>query len=486
MKAKSEKNVLRAGAAKIKITPPVTIPILGHHSRISEGIHDDLWGKVLVLEKGGERAAVVALDLVWPMPEGDYVKIREGVEKATGIEGSRIMVSCTHNHQGPTLVMSKKFPMSLKKQQEIVIPWIEELPRRIGEAAEEAAANMKRVNLFFGKTLITGLCYNRGKSTPDGIASLCNVTPENKYYFGDTPVMARSIREKYINWGMPPEEAERYAPLGIPDGPIDPDLDVITVKDQDGNPIAVLTNFACHAVACSPPIPDLISAGFPGCTADFVEEATGAVCLFTAGAGGDIRPYRSLPEFEEAERIGLVLASGVLKAMRESEAIEDPDLRVLTKMVEVDWRDYPTVPEAKKFVAKKEKLFEKARTEGRFRDAMKLEKEIAPIEFAVDFLEGWIGPKGKVALEIQAISVGDVVLLGIPNEVNVSVGLDIKRSSWTDKLLLCSLTNGCYMYLLKKDEYEGGYESAACRLAPGAGEKIITAASDLIERLKNR
>jgi len=141
------------------------------------------------------------------------------------------------------------------------------------------------------------------------------------------------VREQYVQWGMSPEQAEEYAPLGIPVGPIDPDLDVTWLEDQEGTAFAILVNFACHAVACGPPAPYLISAGFPGFTAGYVEGATGATCLFTAGAGGDIRPYRSPPRgFEEPERIGLVLASGVLRAMKEPERING-ELKVVSGAV---------------------------------------------------------------------------------------------------------------------------------------------------------
>jgi hypothetical protein len=384
--------------------------------------------------------------------------------------------------------------MPLKRQRELIDPWLDELPLRIAEAAAKAVGNMKEGNLSFGKTMMTGLCYNRRKAIPEGAASLINVSPSRRYYFGDTPVMAQSIREQYVNWGMSPEEAGEYAPLGIPDGPIDPDLDVITIKDRYGKPLAILVNFACQAVSCAPPMPYLISAGFPGFMADFVEEATGAICLFTVGACGDVRPYRSTPVFEEPERIGFVLASGVLKAMNESKPVINANLRVITEMVEVNLREYPPIDQTRREIAENKKLFEKARSEGKFREARRLEQETAPLEFAMGPCEiesddpdlvGWIGQKGTISMEIQAISIGDIILLSIPSEVSVSIGLEIKEASWTDELLLCTYTNGFYWYLLEKKQYEeGGYEAAGCRLAPGSGEKIILAASELIERLK--
>ena len=49
---------LRAGAAAVKITPPVGTPMAGYyHARAAEGVHDDLYAKALVIEKDGTKAA---------------------------------------------------------------------------------------------------------------------------------------------------------------------------------------------------------------------------------------------------------------------------------------------------------------------------------------------------------------------------------------------------------------------------------------------
>jgi hypothetical protein len=465
---------MRIGIGRERITPPAGIPFLGHSYRVSEGIHDDLWAKVMVFEGDGEEAAVVAMDLCWPMPEGDYVKIRDAIQEATGIKGEKVMVSCTHSHSGPEFTPRPEFNIPIKRQRELIEPWVEELPLRVAEAARKAVEGMRRGTIRFGRELMTGISYNRRKRTPYGVVSL----------ICDTDDMPERVREQFIRWGMPREEAEERVPLGIPDGPIDPDLDVIWAEDDEGRAFAILVNFACHAVACGPPVPYLISAGFPGFTAKFVEEATGGICLYTAGAGGDIRPYRSRPRgFEEAQRIGLVLASGVLRAMREGQRIEGR-LRVVSERVEIELREYPPRDEAERLLEQKRRLLEEASREGRFHEAKRLYDEIRQLDFALVF-GGWIDQRGTVSLELQAISIGDIVLLGIPNEVNVSLGLELKRRAWTDKLVVLTLTNGCYMYLLKRKEYdEGGYEVAACRLAPGSGERVLEAALRLVERLK--
>lgn len=467
---------MKAGAGKVRITPPVGIPILGHLFRVSEGVHDDLWAKVLLFEEGGEVGGLVALDLAWPMPEGDYVKIRDAIQDATGIPGQNFMVSCTHCHSGPAFKPHPGFPIPLKRQRELIEPWVEELPHKVAKAAELAASDMREVEVRFGRVPITGLTYNRRKRIPEGVASLINVSAkESRYYYGDASEIPESIRQQYVHWGMPRQMAEELPP-SIPDGPIDPDLTVICF---DG--VAILVNFACHAVATAPPVPNLISAGFPGYMAELVEQATGAVCLFTTGASGDIRPYRSKPRgFEEVERIGLALAAGVMKAREGALPLEDRKVKVASEFVEVPLREYPPKDEVSRILKEMEEEFERARSQGRYKDAKRLLDRMNALDYPIRYFD-WIDQRGTVRIELQAIWIGDVVLLSIPNEVNVGLGLELKERAGTDKLVLVTLANGFYMYLLKREEYEeGGYEEAACRFAPGSGEMVVEAAVRLV------
>ena len=54
---------LRAGVSQTEITPPIGAPLLGALVA-STGVHDPLFARALVIGDGGERAAIVCLDLV--------------------------------------------------------------------------------------------------------------------------------------------------------------------------------------------------------------------------------------------------------------------------------------------------------------------------------------------------------------------------------------------------------------------------------------
>ena len=81
-------------------------------------------------------------------------------------------------------------------------------------------------------------------------------------------------------------------------GPIDPQIGLLRLDREDGRPLAVLYNFACHPIMNPPSKGN--SADFPGFASKVIEEALGdgAVAFFVQGCGGDINPVR----YKEVQR----------------------------------------------------------------------------------------------------------------------------------------------------------------------------------------
>lgn len=75
------------------------------------------------------------------------------------------------------------------------------------------------------------------------------------------------------------------------DRPVDPGVGVVRIDDAQGNPLGLLTNFACHAVVMGSDNL-LISGDWPGQACRDLEAALGpqSTCLFLSGGSGDINP----------------------------------------------------------------------------------------------------------------------------------------------------------------------------------------------------
>jgi hypothetical protein len=91
-------------------------------------------------------------------------------------------------------------------------------------------------------------------------------------------------------------------PTRIPTSPVDPTVSVLRVDREDGTPIAILVNYACHPVIFGPDNRQY-SADYPGIMAKVVEQAFGGkpICFFLQGGDGDINPYdATTPLVEQA------------------------------------------------------------------------------------------------------------------------------------------------------------------------------------------
>ena len=72
---------------------------------------------------------------------------------------------------------------------------------------------------------------------------------------------------------------------------------------------------------------------------------------------------------------------------------------------------------------------------------------------------GGTGDDQQVALELQALRVGQVGLVGVAGEVFVQTGRAIKRRSPLPHTVMLGYTNGCVGYIPRAEEHaRGGYE----------------------------
>ena len=100
-------NALKAGAAKVQITPGLAVNMVGFGQRFSaeredltpDRVHDELYARALVLECGGSTIAVVVCDLIGL--DGFLVDaVRQRVTVSTGIPATNVLMSATHTHSG--------------------------------------------------------------------------------------------------------------------------------------------------------------------------------------------------------------------------------------------------------------------------------------------------------------------------------------------------------------------------------------------------
>jgi hypothetical protein len=94
-------------------------------------------------------------------------------------------------------------------------------------------------------------------------------------------------------------------------------------------------------------------------------------------------------------------------------------------------------------------------------------------------------PGETIGLEVQVFRLGsDVVVVGLPGEVFVDLGLAIKRASPFATTLVIELCQDAPGYIPTKKAFaEGSYETVNSRIAPGGGEVMAEAAIRLLKEL---
>src|SRR5208282_4809818 len=121
------------------ITPPAGVPMWGYTLRDSTGTLDPLYARVLVLEVGEKRLALVDLDYGRTFGLASIERIRASARESSGI--SYVLVHATHTHAGPVI---------MDEYASGPPAWEAEAIEKIGKAIQEAHQHAAEARLGTG------------------------------------------------------------------------------------------------------------------------------------------------------------------------------------------------------------------------------------------------------------------------------------------------------------------------------------------------
>jgi len=284
VQSKTSAGVLRAGTAKIDITPKKSVKMAGYRGRtgLSTGVHDPLSARIVAFESNGKRFVLVSSDLIG-FYNGTAEHVRKIILNEFGLEPSELFLSSIHTHAGPSLTIDKKegHPHNLK--------YTETLTAKLVEVIRKAFNNMGSVRIGVG--------------------------------IGYSPVGSNRRELRFDSVG------NSEIKLGHnPYGPTDKEVLVVKMAKPDGTDIAVLFDYAIHAT-CLTGKNYFISGDVLGLAEQFVEKILGqdVIAPAFAGASGNINPWlRVNPSFDagpdwipEPVLLGTVLGEEVVHVFRD-------------------------------------------------------------------------------------------------------------------------------------------------------------------------
>ncbi len=283
-------GILKAGTAKVNITP----------LKPNEPVHDSLYARSLVLDMNGERIAFVSVDLVIYTSK----ELEKICRNKYGI--TQLMLCSSHTHSG----LPDGNGDYIRDQ--------------IIKSIDMAVKNMFPAKVCAGRKNFPQLGFNRLIVRADGHA--------RESWYGD---------DHYLS-----ENPDR-----IPFGPVDPEVGIIKIEDLNGQPRAIIMNYAMHAdvVCCN----YAVSADYPGVACRDVEKAfdNKVNCLFVQGAGGNIEsliissrrtgpddPFQT--DYNAIERVGSLLSYQAIKLAKSLEPGEgdSTDLKFMDDSLEFTGR----------------------------------------------------------------------------------------------------------------------------------------------------
>ena len=262
-----------AGASAKTITPdlyrhdPIYLAGFGR-GRKATGIHDDIWSRCCCIRIRDTTFAIVSVDLIGVM-YSEYHRILGRLPDSIAID--HIILSSTHNHEGPDVIglWGPGFTTGVHWE------WYEEAMDIIADSIIEAYNTMVPAGLRFGHAEAEG--FSRDSREP-----ICT----------------------------------------------DDQVETIQIVDYNLTSIATMVFYGSHPEVLWDKN-TLITSDYPHYIYQHIEETVGGTAMFVIGAiGGLITPRVPGHTFEDAQRFGTAIASLCLESVQNSSTIWDTPLRI--------------------------------------------------------------------------------------------------------------------------------------------------------------
>ncbi len=432
---------LAVGFAEVDVSPNIGVHIPGFFGdRVAEEIADPIMARAVVFKNGDAALAICVVDVICLL-EYDTRRAKQRASELTGIPPENMLIAATHTHYGPATVSI----FNTDRDD----AYCDYMVRGIADAIALAAKRAQPVLIAHTSGRLPEEVHNRRWWMKDG-----------------TVVM---------NPGY--QSPDRVRPAG----PVDSEAVLLAVMQPDRlTPAGALANFALHYVGG--PYSNSISADYFGYFCRALPRLWGRPlhAILANGTCGDVNacnfdePPPEYPHpFYEAERIADCLAAELYKRWRQ--------IRPSAYTGEVKLAAANAYPIFRRRAPTEEEInWAKEMTSG------PPQPDNREWVYACEILK-LLDEPAEVPAQIQAMRIGDLGIVGLPGEVFVEIGLEIKRRSPFPRTMVIELANDWLGYIPTRRAFEeGGYETRLARSSkalPETGEQWADVAVRLLNEL---
>jgi len=411
-------DALYAGWARAEITPPLGSRLRGYfHERLAEGVHDPLLAKAVHFRSGDSTFTLVALDLC-AVDRRVTERVREAVCDRLDLPGESVVLHATHTHLGPFAHEHVDF---------------------LAERVLLAVAQAKHV--------------------------LAPVTVEGGRGFEDRVAFCRRfvMRDGTVRTNPGRKNPEVVAPTS----PIDPHIETVILRAPDGRSL-VIANYPLHLDTVGG---NLMGADYPFYMERLIRRVHGPDMdlLFLQGCSGDINHVDVSRDdqpkgFAQAEEIGTMLGAELLKVLARPKPLDTSSLTVSRQTLTFAIK-HPSAED----VAAAERI--------RAAAVPGLREELVAAARTIALSER----PGPLKIEVCTARLGELAIVMVPGELFCEYGRRLKSASPARQTLVAELCHDDVRYIPTVDASRtGGYEAWNSLLPPGAGDKMVDTALQLL------
>jgi len=455
------------GVASVDITPSYPVMLGGFGQRItpSESVHDAIETVALCIGED-DPLLVITADLI-SMAAPVTKEVVEQIQKATGIDSTRILLAASHTHSAP-------------------------VPHDPSGTAIGVQRFSEQLTLALVKVGIDAFHARRPARLVSG--------------YGDARIGFNRWKPTDV------QEVDTRIPV------------LLAIDSQSDSPFAVLFGSGCHPTTMGWDNPE-VSADYPGEAKRFIRKALpGVTPLFINTTEGDIVPTTSPQRdaldprgycnssFDDTQKIGAQLAGAVIGIMTDlsdnSSSVDDGFLGMRSSALELlpnngglddsaaeirlaksiaDLKEFlgadfqSTVPMSQLWAAASQVVI-----------ALDMsESEMRRIMIACCYYLGLTARKARptpstpINFPIQVLVIDTLKFLAMPGEVLVALGRRWSELIQSDRAFVIGLANTSYRYLPMREHFEekGGderYETVTAGVAPGEIDRVLEFGSKIM------
>ena len=431
---------LQVGFGKIDVTPDFSVGLGGlgdDYTRRSEGLISYVYITCIAISENDNTILLYTMDFSG-CNESTAELIRSKVSPETGVPVENIFCGATHNHSGPSAVLTDDAGLRYQALWQA----------KAIEAAKEAIADMAPATISSAKQEIENMNFVRHYKMADGTHAGSNFGS-----FKDSEIVGHSVEG-------------------------DHEMTLVKFDRPEGKEDVLLVNWHAHPASANQIGRNNIASDFVGPFRDKVEALTGMKVAYFTGASGNMNPESKIASEDhrlDIKKYGEKLAEYAIAALANLAPIEGSGIKIApaTKVVlDIDHSWDHMVAEAKE-------VYEISETNPSH--CVQLCKKY---NFSSYHQARTIIRRADMSLTgdriLHAFSVGGLGFVNGDYEMFTESGMYIKENSPFDTTFIISGNSG---YLATEIAYDyRSYEADTSYYAKGSAEKL---AGKLVEMLNS-